>query len=84
MLEYCTEKVVSDYSDKNVSLGELANFKEVALDWLLRQEMYEDIGSIQRWAMLYQKSSNPILRMAYNIITTANNTVDIQTLSKGK
>ena len=84
MLEYCTTKLVSDYVDEHVTLGDIDSFRSVALDWLLRQKMYGDIGAVERYAGLFQKSQNPILRMAYNMISNANNVVNTQTLSKGR
>ena len=53
MLEYCTTKLVSDYVDEHVTLGDIDSFRSVALDWLLRQKMYGDIGAVERYAGLF-------------------------------
>jgi hypothetical protein len=44
--------------------------------------MYGDIADIERWGGMFENSRNPILRIAYNMISKSNRRVMTSTLNK--
>ena len=81
-LEKYASTFVDNYINQHVKEGDKESFRQTAKDWLLKQEMYNDISSIERWGGMFENSRNPILRIAFNMISNAHKRTQDATLAR--
>ena len=79
-----TKRIIDDYADKYVKLGDREAWKLVAEDWLLRQYMYGDMTGFEAFAGMYSKSSNPVVKVCHSMMCDDEFEVNKATLEKGR
>lgn len=79
-----TKRIIDDYADKYVKLGDRETWKLVAEDWLLRQSINGDIGGFEAFAGMFSKSSNPVVKVCHSMMCDDEFEVNRSTLDKGR
>ena len=79
-----TKRIIDDYADKYVKLGDRETWKLVAEDWLLKQSINGDIGGFEAFAGMFSKSSNPVVKVCHSMMCDDEFEVNRATLEKGR
>lgn len=84
-LTLVTDKIIDDLIDRLYTIDSkerVEEAKKVAKDWLHKNSMYSDISTISKIFSNYSYSSNPVIKLAFQVIQEATYKANKQSIDK--